>query len=143
MDLKENKTTNLIFVYGTLMSMFGNHRLISRSKNSMFIGKATTNEMFSMYSLGQFPAVLRPIVGSNKTKIKGEVWKVDDDTLKNLDRLENHPTWYKREKIKCTLEDNTEIEVQIYIMQNENYHKMFFKLILDGDFENFQKSEYN
>jgi gamma-glutamylaminecyclotransferase len=96
-----------IFVYGTLMSGFGNNRLLSDSK---FIGNATTKEKYTMRSRGI------PFVNEHKetSKIHGEVYKVNKSTLSSLDSLEGHPRWYYRKEIDLDMEDGSEITAEIY-----------------------------
>lgn len=77
-----------VFVYGTLKSGHGNHRLLQGSK---FLGRSTVDR-FKMYSLGGFPAV----VPSEDGVIQGEVYEVDDFTMTRLDRLEGYPNFYDR-----------------------------------------------
>ncbi len=97
------KTT--IFVYGTLRRGFGNHSFLNQST---FKGTATTVEKFTMFCSGQIPFVSRSQAISN---IVGEVYEVDEHTLRNLDALEGcrpkcskeggfeSNSWYIREQI--------------------------------------------
>ena len=96
-----------IFVYGTLMKGFGNcMRLLSRSK---LLGTGETSPNFTLISLGGFPGLL----DIGETSVKGEIWEVDDKTLADCDRLEQHPNWYRRTPI--TLTDGTDVEAYIYL----------------------------
>jgi gamma-glutamylaminecyclotransferase len=92
---------NRVFVYGTLMRGFGNHRLLS---NSIFVREARTVPIFEMISLGGFPAIL----AGGKTSIVGEVFDVGHATLAQLDRLEGHPHFYERMLI--ALESGNELD---------------------------------
>lgn len=74
------KTT--IFVYGTLRRGFGNHSFLNQST---FKGNAITVEKFTMFCSGQIPFVSRSQAIST---IVGEVYEVDEQTLRNLDALE-------------------------------------------------------
>ena len=78
-----------VFVYGSLLPGLGNHGVIASSET---LGAATTEPIYTMVSLGAFPA----IVEGGETAIHGEVYEVDSDTLAALDRLEGHPRFYKR-----------------------------------------------
>ena len=89
----------LVFVYGTLKRHHGNNGLLP--KNS-FITSATTVDKYIMYSLG-IPFVSK---SNEMCKIHGEVYEVDKRTFNNLDMLEGHPNWYKREKINVYLLPN-------------------------------------
>ena len=95
-----------LFVYGTLQAGFGNNRLL---KDSKFLSKGSTSPNFTLISLGGFPGLL----DQGQTRVNGEVWEVDAETLANCDRLEGHPNWYRRTPV--TLEDGTEVETYIYL----------------------------
>lgn len=91
--------TSKVFVYGTLkqgnrvrgMHMFG---------NAEFVGDAeTTHSNYHMYSLGAFPAV----VLGGKSKISGEVFDVDSETMKYLDQIEGYPDFYTRDIVDTSL----------------------------------------
>ena len=88
-----------VFCYGTLKFGFGNNDLL---QNSEFVGKAETLPVFTMISMGWFPACLP----DGDRIIKGEVYKVDDDVLEDLDRLEGHPSFYKRIMVNTNLGDS-------------------------------------
>jgi len=75
-----------VFVYGTLKRGHYNHCLL---KNAKFLGEATLGGEFDMYSLGSFPALV-PCDGEESPKIHGEVYEVDEETLRRLDRLEGY-----------------------------------------------------
>ena len=82
----------LVFVYGTLMRGQGNARFLEGAE---FVRPAETGPGFELFSMGSFPAMSR----GGKASVKGELYLVDDDTLKVLDSLENHPRLYRREEI--------------------------------------------
>jgi len=93
----------LVFVYGTLKSGFNNNILLSDSK---LVGPGVTDDMYVMYEDG-IPYVSK---SSKQSQISGEIYLVDGHTLEDLDMLEGHPQWYKREKTKVTY-FNTEGEL--------------------------------
>jgi gamma-glutamylaminecyclotransferase len=78
-----------VFVYGTLLRGEHNHRFL---RNSQFIGEAQTTPGFALYDLGYFPAMVR----ADEGVVHGEVFEVDDATLRALDRLEGYPILYQR-----------------------------------------------
>lgn len=92
-DEKKQLNLHRLFTYGTLKRGFGNNRLLERSK---FLEEATVTGQ--MRSLGGFPAVT--LKGDNQ--VHGEIYEVDDETLKNCDRLEGIPTFYQREKVETS-----------------------------------------
>jgi gamma-glutamylcyclotransferase (GGCT)/AIG2-like uncharacterized protein YtfP len=56
--------------------------------------------------------------------IVGEVYEVNKVQLSNLDRLEGHPDWYRREPIKVIFDENQEVvEADIYF---NDYDKDMF-----------------
>ncbi len=87
-----------VFVYGTLKRGFNNHRYL---KDAYFLGEAKTSKSYAMYSSG-IPYVIRD---QKISVIHGEVYEIDCTTLKNLDALEGHPNWYKREQVAVCLHE--------------------------------------
>lgn len=79
-----------IFVYGTLLAGFGNHRLISQ-QGGQFVGEAVLPG-FELFSFGGFPGIRR--TDREGSVVHGEVWNVED--IAPLDRLEGHPNFYLR-----------------------------------------------
>lgn len=93
---------HIIFAYGTLKKGFSNHDILKRSK---FIGTGFTTEKYSMYQDG-IPYVVKEEAVSN---IQGEVYSVDSDILKILDRLERHPDWYCRKQVDVRMDSTGEV----------------------------------
>jgi gamma-glutamylcyclotransferase (GGCT)/AIG2-like uncharacterized protein YtfP len=87
-----------VFVYGTLKSGQSNHRLL---EGAHYVGQAVTIRPFHLLDNGGFPVV----IDERKHPVAGEVYEVDGAILSNLDRLEGHPTWYKREEVTVDLGD--------------------------------------
>jgi gamma-glutamylcyclotransferase (GGCT)/AIG2-like uncharacterized protein YtfP len=82
-----------LFVYGTLQSGEGNHRLL---RTSRLLGVRRTDARYTLVSLGAFPALLE----GGATSVVGELYEVDGDTLAAVDRLEGHPHLYRRERVQ-------------------------------------------
>lgn len=74
---------NTVFVYGTLKRGGGNHALLGGQR---FIGDARTAPGFTLYSLGDYPGMVR--APGDTAGVTGELWAVDDGCLAELDRLE-------------------------------------------------------
>lgn len=112
---------HLIFVYGTLKAGWGNNAIIHDQK---CLGPASTLDCrFQMHSLGGFPGVV-----AGTKRIVGELWEVDDQAFARCDRLEGHPTFYKREQVQVTsIVGDKEVmwsePAWIYIYQ-ESYHQL-------------------
>lgn len=99
-----------VMVYGSLKAGRGNHYLLEGSK---YLGPAKTSPIFTMVSYGSFPAVL----ADGDTAITGEIYEVDDNTLRALDRLEGHPDWYRRCEVVTDV-----AKAWMYIMNPEKVH---------------------
>lgn len=82
----------LVFVYGTLRHGQSNHHLLERSE---WIGNHATPPIYDLYDLGSYPAVIE-----GHSVIYGEIYRVDDETLSQLDLLEEVPVTYRREQIE-------------------------------------------
>lgn len=101
----------IIFVYGTLLSGFGNHRLISESGDSEFLGKDTiTGDMFGNGV---------PIISLQGTgTIHGELYRITPSTLRKLDRLEGYhpedPSTYGYNRTKVTT--HLGVDTSVYAM---------------------------
>lgn len=120
-----------LFVYGTLLSDCSNNYKL---KDSKLLGKATTAlSAYKMYSFGYHPAV----VHGGDQKINGEVFEVDStDVIESLDRMEGHPTVYRREKILIDL-NGKEIECESYIYQ---HHTRRLELVESNDWKTYMSS---
>lgn len=80
--------TTRVFVYGTLLSGFGNHRLLRGRATPC--GSARTRDAYTMIDLGAFPAVLSRCLPRYAAPVRGEVYECDADVLADLDRLEGY-----------------------------------------------------
>lgn len=94
-----------VFVYGTLKRGVHNHHLLSSAE---FVGNAYTLDQFKMYHVG-FP-VIRESDHPDAKSVYGEVYDVDDDTLKKLDRLENEGVMYDRKLINVAMDQDNALQ---------------------------------
>lgn len=85
-----------VFVYGTLMRNRPNHRYFLREQE--YLGQAILND-YGLYDLGAYPGV----VPESGEKVLGEVYEIDDSTLKRLDRLEGNGSLYSRKTVDVLL----------------------------------------
>lgn len=100
---------NLLFVYGTLKKHRGNDHLLAKAE---FIAHAFTDSDMSIYG-SSIPFL---VWEDNDIGVTGEIYRVTDEELAYTDRLEGHPSWYKREKIVVIGHDGTAYNVWAYIM---------------------------
>lgn len=101
----EPESRTLVFVYGTLLTGESNHRFLH---GAHLVGAATTPPAFRLHDLGAFPGLVR----GGEHAVAGEVYAVDEVTLASLDRLEDHPRFYRRTSI--VLADGA--QVQTYLL---------------------------
>jgi len=132
--------THTVFVYGSLLRGFGNHRLLA-GPGAIFVGTGETKPAFGMVSLGAFPAVL----DSGETAIRGELYLVDDETFAALDRLEGFPTFYTRRRILVDCADGEHIrgavDAWIYILASKRYGFGSGDEIASGDWREYVDRE--
>ncbi len=105
-----------IFVYGTLKRGHRNHNLLHTAE---YLGRAASlGDSFSMYCNGSYPVLVRN--GFRDQAVYGELYLVDDETLKALDWLEGvaHGL-YKRESISLSVEDSYETIAEAYFYCHE------------------------
>jgi len=81
-----------VFVYGTLLAGESNHRLLASSER---LGEHVTPARYTLYDTGPFPAA----VTGGRTAIAGEVYAVTRRVFRQLDRLEDYPINYTRQRI--------------------------------------------
>lgn len=86
---------HLAFVYGTLMSGYGNHRLL---EDSTFYAPGITVDEYNFFTLGPFPAVQKSDTAEDQHRVEGELYHINDRTLARLDHLESNGTMYLRRR---------------------------------------------
>ena len=84
----------LVFVYGTFMQGGGHHSIISEQ---LCLGAATTKYHYTMSA--RFHPFVSDIKGVQSSKIHGELYLVNEQVLKAIDKIEGHPNYYKRKQI--------------------------------------------
>jgi gamma-glutamylaminecyclotransferase len=101
---RDEEARTLVFVYGTLLFGERNHRHLTGARP---IGAALTQPAFRLYDLGPFPG----LVAGGEHAIIGELYAVDEATLAALDRLEDHPRFYRR--VSIVLADGANVETYL------------------------------
>lgn len=86
-----------VFVYGSLKQGHCNHPALESAK---FLGRCFLEGTYTMVDLGWYPAVVDHGARDTNSRIFGEVYLVDEDTLYTLDCIEGHPSFYKRQKVE-------------------------------------------
>ncbi|WP_052402759.1 gamma-glutamylcyclotransferase family protein [Methanococcoides methylutens] len=82
---------SLLFVYGTLKTGYRNHHLLG---DSVLVSEVCTKARFRMLDMQDFPGV---VMGDPLSRICGELFVVDDETLDSIDDLEGK--WFFREEV--------------------------------------------
>lgn len=100
---KENVLeSHLVAVYGTLKK--GNSNYWHYLAGSSYVGSGVTKDKYPLLIQGLPYLVDKQGTGHN---VDVDVFKVADSKLAELDRLEGHPTWYKRRQIDIKVKGKT------------------------------------
>lgn len=86
-----------LFVYGTLKRRQRNHRLLAGQE---FVGPARTLPGYRLYDSGSYPCLVED--AKNGVAVVGEIWRVDEACLPQLDRLEGAPALFRRAPIAAS-----------------------------------------
>jgi gamma-glutamylcyclotransferase (GGCT)/AIG2-like uncharacterized protein YtfP len=103
----------LVFVYGTLMRGAANHGVLVRL-GARCEGEARTREPRTLVDLGPYPALL-PADERDRTPVEGELYRVDEAAIGELDAFEGCPTLYRREAI-AVVAGRAEREAETYVL---------------------------
>ena len=102
-------------VYGTLKKGHSNHDVYL--KDAKFIGKGITVEKYVLVEQ-VIPFCIPPnkVEGGEKiaSRIKVEVYEVNEETLRKIDKLEGHPNWYIRKLIDIEMETGETVKAWFY-----------------------------
>lgn len=96
-----------LFVYGSLLSSNSHHYLL---KGCQFVGKAILYN-FGLYRVSWYPA----IVPKENSKVLGEVYDVDENTLRKIDEFEDEGKLYKRQEVEVMLDSGQTINAWAYV----------------------------
>jgi gamma-glutamylaminecyclotransferase len=97
----------VVFVYGTLKRGCPNHFFLDQAR---LLGVARTVERYALYE-DEYPRLYK---GEQVSRIQGEVYEIDEETLARLDRLEDHPHSYRREEALVELGPGRTLSAWIY-----------------------------
>ncbi|BFZ22230.1 hypothetical protein BsWGS_25269 [Bradybaena similaris] len=98
----KDKNQNIAFVYGTLKSGEPNHhQLFAKGPDgSVFLGYGRTMSRFPLIVTTPYNIPLLLLKKGSGQRIKGELYLINDDTLKYLDLFAAHTHWYERRRVK-------------------------------------------
>lgn len=97
-----NNLWHNVFVYGTLQSRAQTIRSLRESQDEEFVGLTETADHYQMYDLGHFPGVTL-CDQSQGHPVSGELWRVTDVVMQELDVIEGYPDFYDKMLIETTL----------------------------------------
>lgn len=111
---QRSEATQYLAVYGTLKKGYGNHIYLHDQE---YYGSGYTVDSYSMRSWG-IPMVYKdPAIAP----VGIELYGVTEDRLTGpIDRLEGHPRFYKREKIKVVVSEKAFSDVWLYFAGNDD-----------------------
>ncbi len=100
-----------VFVYGTLRRGETAHHLLAKGT---WVGEALTDAAFTLVDLGAWPGLL----AGGRTRVVGEVFRINPGLLPALDAYEDCPEDYVRQTIPVTLkESGARIEALTYLLR--------------------------
>ena len=123
-----------VFVYGSLMTGFGNHRLLSSGSAMGSVISYGADRLVwpgQMLSLGAFPGLIRK---DQLSLINGEVYEVNEEVFERLDMLEGYPSFYDRE-VRKTKNGH---EAWVYFLNPLDYKYYSEEVVIEnGDWRAF------
>lgn len=122
-----------IAVYGSLLSGFGNHRLLSNG-DAQLLGTDRITIPYGMISYGGFPALVPSQVPQD---ISIEVYECNNETYQRVEWLEGYPSFYQKAVVSTKFG-----EVEIYVIEKETMFENQPDSIKvdDGDWRAFKTS---
>jgi gamma-glutamylaminecyclotransferase len=112
----------LLFVYGTLKRGRHNHGLMEELE-AEFVTRARTVESFPLVVQG-LPYLLD--AEGRGQRVGGEIYRMDSEGWRYVDRLEGHPHFYCRRLIRVEGEDGASYEAWCYFVTDppESLHAL-------------------
>ena len=89
---------HLVAVYGTLKK--GNSNYFNYLRSSGYLGSGETKDRYPLIISGLPYLIEKKGIGYN---VDVDVFKVNSETLAELDRLEGHPRWYERKQVQIQM----------------------------------------
>ena len=123
-----------IAVYGTLRI---GGRLNYHLDGSRHIGMARTVAPYKMISHNDGYPELLELPGACPVVV--DLYEVDGETLKCLDRIERHPYWYCRKQVTIQSSDGKAILGQAWIYFMQRQPRTDAKVVENGDWIEYEK----
>ena len=103
-----------VFVYGTLQRGRALHEHLAGQR---FVGTAQTETRYRLYRIEWFPGLVDAPTPEQGLAIHGEVWDVDEPTLRILDQVEEVDSGlYERRQIRLQAPfEQTEVMAYFYL----------------------------
>jgi gamma-glutamylaminecyclotransferase len=108
-----------VFVYGTLKRGCRNHR---RLESAPFLGEAWTQPLYLLLDCGSYPGLVLAGSGHQGQAIYGELYRVEDRLLADLDVFEDAPG----EFIRAAIELESGLSAQAYFYRRETVHRALY-----------------
>eukprot|EP00177_Eucheuma_denticulatum_P001449 GFKZ01002608.1.p1 GENE.GFKZ01002608.1~~GFKZ01002608.1.p1 ORF type:complete len:250 (-),score=23.12 GFKZ01002608.1:1038-1691(-) len=96
---RAHSNRHYVFVYGTLKRGFANSHYLDRAT---YLGDFRTVTKYPLVVGGRYHSPYLLDLPAKGSKVKGELWAVDDATLADLDHLENVGVNYSRKVAKVS-----------------------------------------
>lgn len=129
----------LFFAYGSLRRGFFNYDRFLKGSDHRLIGTGKTVKHFCLRTE---PGSWLPVATKEElTPLVGDLYEIDTDTLRLLDRVEQHPTWYRREEVEVVVGDTTYTAWLYFIAASPNAVKRGCVLVKSGDLYDSPKAE--
>lgn len=136
---KENVLeTNLVAVYGTLKKGYSNYWSYLNGK-SHHIGGGRTVDKYPLVISG-LPYLINE--KGNGHNVVVDVFKVSDSVMANLDRLEGHPIWYRREQINILLKGKKVLCWVYFNIKETSEGKVFHDSFKQRPYTNLSKNSF-
>eukprot|EP00186_Timspurckia_oligopyrenoides_P000569 CAMPEP_0182448244 /NCGR_PEP_ID=MMETSP1172-20130603/25296_1 /TAXON_ID=708627 /ORGANISM="Timspurckia oligopyrenoides, Strain CCMP3278" /LENGTH=151 /DNA_ID=CAMNT_0024645039 /DNA_START=146 /DNA_END=602 /DNA_ORIENTATION=- len=124
MDVEVKQKTHLVFVYGTLKKSFPNSHLL---KDAEYVGEYVTLDQYPLVVGGPwFSPYLLNVCGAGE-RVFGEVYKVSDHELEDLDQLENVGVNYTRKLLKVEFVESPGRIMEVFAYLKCNYNDDLLK----------------
>jgi gamma-glutamylcyclotransferase (GGCT)/AIG2-like uncharacterized protein YtfP len=118
-----------LFAHGNIRKGFEYNTLVA---GGACLGTTETAEHYALCIIREKPVIIKRTVST----IKGEVYSVTDEVLKQIDRVEGHPHVNRREAVSLKLPDNSVVEAWLYfhVQPLRDY-----SLVESGDYSEFKR----